>query len=163
MSPPGLLPVLRIRFALPSRLFIYSPLCLESRPLFAWQNPPLSLGVSLRSPRDFPGGPVVKTVCFHCKGARARSLVGELRSHRLRDTAPQKERSPREAFPGCPDVGSPSPSTPCFSRCHEFSSHLLHSMYAPRGQGLCLILPRQILCTQHGACHIKVNNKYSLT
>ena len=28
----------------------------------------------------FPGGPVVKTLCFHCRGHRF-SLVGELRSH----------------------------------------------------------------------------------
>ena len=29
---------------------------------------------------DFPGGPGVKTLSFHCKGAQVRSLVGELRS-----------------------------------------------------------------------------------
>ena len=28
---------------------------------------------------DFPGNPVVKTPCFHCRGARFWSLIGELR------------------------------------------------------------------------------------
>ena len=31
--------------------------------------------------RDFPGGPVVKDLCFQCKGHWVLSLVGELRSH----------------------------------------------------------------------------------
>ena len=30
--------------------------------------------------RDFPGGSVVKNLHFLCRGARVRSLVGELRS-----------------------------------------------------------------------------------
>ena len=34
---------------------------------------------------DFPGGPVVKTLCFQCRGvwgvAQVPSLVGEIRSH----------------------------------------------------------------------------------
>ena len=29
---------------------------------------------------DFSGGPVVKTLCFHCKGV-VQALVGEQRSH----------------------------------------------------------------------------------
>ena len=31
--------------------------------------------------RDLPGGPVVKILSFHCRGAQIRSLVRELRSH----------------------------------------------------------------------------------
>ena len=30
---------------------------------------------------DFPGGPVIKSPCFHCRGTWVLSLVGELRSH----------------------------------------------------------------------------------
>ena len=30
---------------------------------------------------DFPGGPVVKALSFHCQGQGVQSLVGELRSH----------------------------------------------------------------------------------
>jgi len=29
-------------------------------------------------PRELPGGPVVRTQCFNCGGARVPSLVGEL-------------------------------------------------------------------------------------
>ena len=32
--------------------------------------------------RDFPGGPVVRTLSFHCQGHRVQSLVRELRSHK---------------------------------------------------------------------------------
>ena len=42
----------------------------------------LSLNTDLQ---DFPGSPVVKTLCFHCKGH------GELRSHVL-STAVKKQR-----------------------------------------------------------------------
>ena len=46
--------------------------------------------------RGFPGGPVVKTLRFHCRGLEfwIRSLVGELRSHMPQgtDTHTQKER-----------------------------------------------------------------------
>ena len=37
--------------------------------------------------RDFPGGPAVKTPCFHCRGSGFDSLVGELRSCMPRGTA----------------------------------------------------------------------------
>ena len=33
--------------------------------------------------REFPGSPVVRTLCFHCLGPRVKSLVRELRSHKL--------------------------------------------------------------------------------
>ena len=36
---------------------------------------------SKRTCRDFPGGPVVKTLCFSCRGAWVQSLVQKLRSH----------------------------------------------------------------------------------
>ena len=32
---------------------------------------------------EFPGGPVVRTLCSHCQGPGVRFLVGELRSHKL--------------------------------------------------------------------------------
>ena len=35
----------------------------------------------IESPRESPGGPVVRTWCFHCRG-RVWSLVGELRSRK---------------------------------------------------------------------------------
>ena len=40
--------------------------------------------------RQFPGGPVVRTRCFHCPGARVQSLVRELKSHKLRGAAKKK-------------------------------------------------------------------------
>ena len=42
---------------------------------------------------DFPGGPVVRTLCFHCRGARVRSLVGELRSHKLGGVTKKKKKN----------------------------------------------------------------------
>ena len=36
---------------------------------------------SKRTCRDFPGDPVVKTLCFSCRGAWVQSLVQKLRSH----------------------------------------------------------------------------------
>ena len=44
-----------------------------------------------KSPRDFPGSPVVKIPCFQCRGAQVQSLVQELRSHMLCDTAKKKK------------------------------------------------------------------------
>ena len=41
---------------------------------------------------DFPGGPVVKTPHFHCRGARVRSLVRELRSRMLHGAAKKKKK-----------------------------------------------------------------------
>ena len=34
-------------------------------------------------PQEFPGGPVIRTPCFHCQGHRVQSLSGELRSHNV--------------------------------------------------------------------------------
>ena len=31
--------------------------------------------------QDFPGSPVVKILCFHCRGHRVRSLVWKLSPH----------------------------------------------------------------------------------
>ena len=44
---------------------------------------------------DLPGSPVVKTLCFHCRGARVRSLVGELRSHMPELCGQKKEKKKR--------------------------------------------------------------------
>ena len=60
----------------------------------------------MRDDRDFPGGPVVKTLHFHCRGhkARVQSLVADPTCHavrpkkRMRDdiisppTGPDEER-----------------------------------------------------------------------
>ena len=52
-----------------------------------------------------PGGPVVKTLCFHFKGVQVRSLVRELRSHMLCGAAKgekkrkQNKKSARDAAP----------------------------------------------------------------
>ena len=43
-------------------------------------DPKYSNGTVKNHSREFPGGPVVGTPCFHCSGAWAQSLVGELRS-----------------------------------------------------------------------------------
>ena len=42
---------------------------------------------------DAPGDPVVKTGCFHCRGARVQSLVREQRSHTPHGTAEKKKRN----------------------------------------------------------------------
>ena len=42
---------------------------------------------------EFPGEPVVRTLCFHCRGPgfnRVQPLVGELRFHKLRGAAKKK-------------------------------------------------------------------------
>ena len=36
-----------------------------------------------KSPGDFPGDPVVKTLPYHCRGVRVQFLVREVRSHAL--------------------------------------------------------------------------------
>ena len=41
--------------------------------------------------QDFPGSPVVKTLCFHCRGHRVRFLVWELRVHMPQGTAKEKK------------------------------------------------------------------------
>ena len=40
---------------------------------------------------EFPGGPVVKTPCFHCHGLRFKPIK-ELRSHKLHSTAIKKKK-----------------------------------------------------------------------
>ena len=51
-------------------------------PIFSYKNFKVSfLTFKLLFAGDFPGGPVVKTPRLQCRGAWARSLVGELRSH----------------------------------------------------------------------------------
>ena len=40
---------------------------------------------------NFPAGPVFKPLCFHCRGPRVQSLVGELRSHKSRGAARKKK------------------------------------------------------------------------
>ena len=42
--------------------------------------------------REFPGGPVVRTPCFHCWGPRVLSLVKELRSHKPWGSAKKKKK-----------------------------------------------------------------------
>ena len=37
--------------------------------------------------QGFPGGPAIKTPSFRCKGVQVQSLVGEVRSHKLRSVA----------------------------------------------------------------------------
>ena len=52
---------------------------LEDKPLGTNDDP------AQRQIKDCPGSPVVRTPCFHSRGTRVRSLVGELRSHVLPD------------------------------------------------------------------------------
>ena len=40
---------------------------------------------------EFPGGPVVRTQCFHCLGPGVQSLVRELRYCKLYGTARKKK------------------------------------------------------------------------
>ena len=47
----------------------------------------------LKSTREFPGCPVVRTWCFHClSGALVQSLVGELRSYKPCSTEKKKKK-----------------------------------------------------------------------
>ena len=41
---------------------------------------------------EFPGSPVIKTPCFHCKGVQVQPLVGELRSRKLLGVMPKKKK-----------------------------------------------------------------------
>ena len=43
--------------------------------------------------RDFPGGPVVKTLHFQCRGCGFHPWSGKLRSHMPHDTAKRKEEN----------------------------------------------------------------------
>ena len=47
---------------------------------------------------DFPGGSVVKTSSFHCRGAQVGSLVGELRSHMPAWHDPPPPTLPKDSF-----------------------------------------------------------------
>ena len=42
--------------------------------------------------REFPGGPVVRTLRFHCPGPRVQSLVGELGSQGPHGIAKKKKK-----------------------------------------------------------------------
>ena len=42
--------------------------------------------------RDFPGSPVVKTLCFQQRGLRVQSLVRELRFYMPHDVEKKRER-----------------------------------------------------------------------
>ena len=46
--------------------------------------------IKTKNDRDFPGGPVVKTPHFHCRGPGVQSPVGKLRSHMSRGVAKKK-------------------------------------------------------------------------
>ena len=50
--------------------------------------------------RGLPGGPVVKTLSFHCRGTQIRSLVQELRSHMPHGLVEKKKRE--KIFCLCP-------------------------------------------------------------
>ena len=57
--------------------------------------------------REFPSGPVVRTLGFHCQGPGVQSLVGELRSHKPRGEAKKKKKRANNihlfsAFPSQP-------------------------------------------------------------
>ena len=49
-------------------------------------------GEPTNQPREFPGGPVVRTPCFHCWGPGVPSLVRELRSHKPCSVAKKKKK-----------------------------------------------------------------------
>ena len=43
--------------------------------------------------RDFPGGPVVKTACFHYRGVWVQSQVGEIKSRMPCSVGPAKKKN----------------------------------------------------------------------
>ena len=59
-------------------------------------NPQVKLGtwILLKTSQswEFPGGPVVRTLHFHCRGPGVQSLVGELRSRKLRVADKKKKK-----------------------------------------------------------------------
>ena len=55
-------------------------------------------GKGRQTKRDFPGGPVVKTLHSHCRELPVRSLVGELRSHMPHTTALKKVERKKESI-----------------------------------------------------------------
>ena len=66
------------------------------------RGPPLTLffsKISLAS-KDFPGDPVVKTLCFHCVGAWIWFLVGELRPHMVHGMPKERRKERREGGKG---------------------------------------------------------------
>lgn len=48
--------------------------------------------------KEFPGGSVVKTASFHCRGAWIQSLLGVLRSLMLHGMARSKQKTPQTAL-----------------------------------------------------------------
>ena len=48
--------------------------------------------------KEFPCGPVLRTLSFHCWGAQVQSLVGELRSWKLRGAAKKRKRKKVNLF-----------------------------------------------------------------
>ena len=48
--------------------------------------------------KDFPGGPVIRTLCSHCRGRRFNPLVpfGELRSSMLHITAKKQNKTTKK-------------------------------------------------------------------
>ena len=50
--------------------------------------------------REFPGGPVVRTPSFHCRGARVQSLVREPRSRMPHGVAKKKKKNGEQSS-GC--------------------------------------------------------------
>ena len=53
----------------------------------------MTLRISQNSQRDFPGSPVVKTLCFQCKEEWVQLLVKELRSQMLHGARKKKKNN----------------------------------------------------------------------
>ena len=83
--------------------------------------------------RDFPGGPVVKTPCFHCMGHEFTSLVGKLRPHMPHSVAKKKGNMTELGCTPIPPAGqaTDSHSPP---RCRR----KLVSLTLPRAELFCL-------------------------
>ena len=50
---------------------------------------------------DFPGGPVVKIPCFHCKEHKFKFLVRELRSHMVQPKVGMGGEGGEKRVPDC--------------------------------------------------------------
>ena len=48
--------------------------------------------------REFPGHPVAKTLQFDCRGPRVQSLVGKLRSRKLRAPAKKEKANKNKVY-----------------------------------------------------------------
>ena len=72
---------------------------------------------------DFPGGPVVKTLRFHCRGAWVPPLVRELRS-RMQQGAAKKKKRPFVPIPLSPAWGRGGPLKARGSPRHTGTHHL---------------------------------------